>query len=101
MYRFVQCGYGAALLVLAVGSQVFAQGAKVDESIPPYKQVSGISGDLTSIGSDTLGTLMDLWAKAYASRYPSVNPQIQSPGSANAPTALIAGPLNLGPCPAY
>jgi phosphate transport system substrate-binding protein len=97
MYRFVQCGYGAALLVLAIGSQVFGQGAKVDDSIPPYKQVSGISGDLTSIGSDTLGTVMDLWAKAYASRYPSVNPQIQSPGSANAPTALIAGTAQLGP----
>ena len=38
-----------------------------------------------------------LWAKACANRYPSVNPQIQSPGSANAPTALIAGTAELGP----
>ncbi|MDO8826581.1 MAG: phosphate-binding protein, partial [Methylophaga sp.] len=37
--------------------------ADVDPNLPEYKSVSGVSGNLTSIGSDTLNNLMTLWAE--------------------------------------
>jgi len=74
----------------------FAQ-ASVDPSIPTYSKVSGISGNLSSAGSDTLANLMTFWAEAYKTTYPSVNIQIQAAGSSTAPPALTEGTSNLGP----
>ena len=74
----------------------FAQ-ASVDPSIPTYSKVSGISGNLSSVGSDTLANLMTFWAEAYKTTYPSVNIQIQAAGSSTAPPALTEGTSNLGP----
>jgi phosphate transport system substrate-binding protein len=43
--------------------------ADVDPDLPEYTAVSGISGNLSSIGSDTLNNLMTLWAEEpYAAR---------------------------------
>ena len=52
---------------------------------------------LTSVGSDTLGELMQAWAQAYALDAPQVRLQIRTPGSAAAPTALAAGAADIGP----
>ena len=71
--------------------------AVVDPSIKPYVKVSGVSGNLSSVGSDTLANLMTLWAEAYKKQYPSVNIQIQAAGSSTAPPALTEGTANLGP----
>jgi phosphate transport system substrate-binding protein len=59
--------------------------------------VSGISGNISSIGSDTLNNLMTLWAEEYAKFYPNVNIQIQGAGSSTAPPALTEGTANFGP----
>jgi phosphate transport system substrate-binding protein len=40
-----------------------ATAVSVDEGVPEYKPVSGISGNLSSVGSDTLANLMTLWAE--------------------------------------
>jgi phosphate transport system substrate-binding protein len=74
-----------------------AQGTEVDPAIPEYKQVSGVSGNLISIGSDTLNNLMTLWAEGFKAKYPNVNIQIEGKGSATAPPALISGTSQLGP----
>lgn len=71
--------------------------ADVDPSIAEYKQVSGVSGNLISIGSDTLNNLMTLWAEGFKAKYPNVNIQIEGKGSATAPPALIGGTSQLGP----
>lgn len=71
--------------------------AEVDPAIPAYKQVSGVSGNLISIGSDSLNNLMTLWAEGFKAKYPNVNVQIEGKGSATAPPALIAGTSQLGP----
>lgn len=60
-------------------------------------QQSGLSGNLSSAGSDTLADLMSLWAEDFRQLYPNVNLQIQAVGSASAPTALAAGAAQLGP----
>ncbi|MFW5815258.1 MAG: PstS family phosphate ABC transporter substrate-binding protein [Wenzhouxiangella sp.] len=87
------CTAGAVGAVLAAGS-VFAE---VDPDLPEYEPVSGISGNLTSIGSDTLNNLMTLWAEEFQDFYPNVNIQIQGAGSSTAPPALTEGTANFGP----
>ena len=70
---------------------------RLDESLPEYQRVSGLSGNLSSVGSDTLANLMTLWAEEFKRIYPNVNIQIQAPGSSTAPAALTEGTANLGP----
>lgn len=69
----------------------------VDPGIPEYQRVGGISGNLSSVGSDTLGSLMTLWAEEFRRVYPNVNIQFQSLGSSSASPALSEGTANLGP----
>ena len=74
-----------------------AQQVKVDPAIPAYQPVSGISGNLNSVGSDTLNNLMTLWAEGFKKVYPNINIQIEGKGSSTAPPALIEGTAQLGP----
>jgi len=62
-----------------------------------YEKVSGVDGNLNSIGSDTLNNLMTYWAEAFGKLYPNVRIQVEGKGSATAPPALIAGTAQLGP----
>jgi len=85
-------------LVAASVSVVSVQAAtKVDADIPSYKKASGVSGNLSSVGSDTLANLMTLWAEEFKRAYPNVNIQIQAAGSSTAPPALTEGTSNVGP----
>ena len=70
---------------------------KVDAELGEYAATSGVSGNLSSVGSDTLANLMTLWAEEYKRFYPNVNIQIQAAGSSTAPPALTEGTSNLGP----
>ncbi|MEA5444362.1 phosphate ABC transporter substrate-binding protein PstS family protein [Gammaproteobacteria bacterium AB-CW1] len=71
--------------------------ADVDPNLPEYEAVSGISGNLSSQGSDTLNNLMALWAEEFQDFYPNVNIQIQGAGTSTAPPALAEGTANFGP----
>lgn len=71
--------------------------ADVDKNLPNYEKASGVSGNLSSVGSDTLANLMTLWAEDFKRNYPNVNIQIQAAGSSTAPPALTEGTSNLGP----
>ena len=89
----------AAMLVsvaLFSANNVLAQ-ATVDENLPVYEKTSGVSGNLSSVGSDTLANLMTLWAESFKRTYPNVNVQIQAAGSSTAPPALTENTSNLGP----
>lgn len=70
---------------------------KVDAKTPEYKKVEGVTGNLNSIGSDTLNNLMALWTEGFRAQYPNVNIQVEGKGSATAPPALISGTAQLGP----
>ncbi len=85
-----------APVVLAVMQPALADVA-VDKAIPGYSKTSGVSGNLSSVGSDTLANLMTLWAEEFKRLYPNVNIQIQAAGSSTAPPALTEGTSNLGP----
>lgn len=69
----------------------------LDPALPDYQRASGVSGNLSSVGSDTLANLMTLWAEEYKRVYPNVNIQVQAAGSSTAPPALTEGTSNLGP----
>ncbi len=86
-----------ALGTLTAGPTSAQEAIKVDPAIPAYKAASGISGNLNSIGSDTLNNLMTLWAEGFKKFYPNVNIQIEGKGSSTAPPALIEGTAQLGP----
>jgi phosphate transport system substrate-binding protein len=76
-------------------STIFA--LEVDPDIKPYQSVSGVSGNLNSIGSDTLNNLMTYWAEGFQEVYPNVKIQIEGKGSSTAPPALTSGAAQLGP----
>lgn len=69
----------------------------VDSALPDYAVSSGVSGNLNSVGSDTLNNLMTFWAEGFKGKYPNVNIQIEGKGSSTAPTALTSGAAQLGP----
>ena len=82
---------------LAAALLTSAAYAGVDASLPAYQKASGVSGNFSSVGSDTLNNLMTLWAEDYKRLYPNVNIQIQGAGSSTAPPALTEGTANFGP----
>lgn len=71
--------------------------AAVDPTLPDYQRVSGVSGNFTSIGSDSLANMMTLWVEEFKRHYPNVNVQVQSAGSSTAPPALAEGTSQVGP----
>lgn len=85
-----------ATALFAAASQAAASDL-LDAKLPVYTPVSGISGNLNSIGSDTLNNLMTLWAEGFEAIYPNVKIQIEGKGSSTAPPALIEGTAQLGP----
>jgi len=74
-----------------------AYAAQESSDLPSYAPVSGISGNLSSVGSDTLANLMILWSDEFKRFYPNVNVQIQASGSSTAPPALTERTANVGP----
>jgi phosphate transport system substrate-binding protein len=86
------------LLAAGLGAALsFPAAAQVDEKLPEYEAVSGVSGSVVSIGSDTLNNLMTLWAEEFQEFYPNVTIEIQGAGSSTAPPALTEGTSNFGP----
>jgi phosphate transport system substrate-binding protein len=85
----------AAALAAAVAMTSAA--IALDASLPPYQPATGISGQLKSVGSDTLGNEMEGWAKGFMALYPDVKIDVEAKGSATAPPALLDGSSQLGP----
>ena len=89
---------GMALTATIAAATAQAAGkVEVDAALPDYSKASGVAGNLSSVGSDTLANLMTLWAENYKKLYPNVNIQIQAAGSSTAPPALTEGTSNIGP----
>jgi phosphate transport system substrate-binding protein len=83
--------------VLMSGLAVAGGQVQLDPGLQPYKAVSGVSGNISSVGSDTLNNLMTHWAETFSRFYPNAKVQIEGKGSSTAPPALIAGTAQLGP----
>jgi len=87
---------GMVAIGLGVGS-ANAQAVKVDPSIAGYAKVAGVSGNINSVGSDTMNNMMTLWAESFIKLYPNIKVQVEGKGSSTAPPALIAGTAQFGP----
>jgi phosphate transport system substrate-binding protein len=87
----------AAAIALGAPLTSLAGDATVDKEIAAYAKVSGISGNLSSVGSDTLNNVMTFWAESFHAAYPSVRVQVEGKGSSTAPPALIEATAQLGP----
>ena len=85
---------GLSLLLPALG---LAANVTVDSGLKKYTKVSGVAGNISSVGSDTMNNLMTLWGEEFKRLYPNVNIQIQGAGSSTAPPALTEGTANFGP----
>jgi phosphate transport system substrate-binding protein len=83
--------------IIGLSSLVSFSTLALDENLPEYTKVSGISGNVSSVGSDTLANMMTFWAEDFKRTYPNVNVQIQAAGSSTAPPALTEATSNLGP----
>jgi len=86
----------AAMFVASLGVSAF-QAVKVDPALIAYQKTSGVSGSLSSVGSDTMNNLMTLWAETFRKFYPNVKVQVEGKGSSTAPPALIGGTAQFGP----
>jgi hypothetical protein len=74
--------------VLAANLVAITAAIALDANLPAYQAVSGISGQIKSVGSDTLNNEMALWAKGFEGQYPGVTIEIEGKVSATAPPAL-------------
>ena len=92
-YKLASLGLGTLLVATAASAQV----VQVDSAILAYQRGPAVSGNLNSVGSDTMNNLMTYWGEAYAKIYPTVRIQVEGKGSSTAPPALIAGTSQLGP----
>ena len=89
---------GAPSMAASPSTAEPAAGAvKVDPAIAAYQKTSGVSGSLSSIGSDTMNNLMTLWGEAFSRMYPNVKLQVEGKGSSTAPPALISATAQFGP----
>lgn len=86
---------GAAFCFL-VPALAVAQVA-VDPKLPSYKPVAGVSGQLKSVGSDTMNPLMLLWTEKFKEYYKGVRSEVEGQGSSKAMPALIEGSASFGP----
>ena len=92
-----QMTMGLVLATVAATASLGAAQVKLDPDLPRYRAVSGVSGNVSSVGSDTLNNLMTHWAESFQKFYPNARIQIEGKGSSTAPPALISGTAQLGP----
>ncbi|MGH7863373.1 MAG: PstS family phosphate ABC transporter substrate-binding protein [Candidatus Binataceae bacterium] len=83
--------------VAGIALSAVARAESVDSGLNDYAQVAGISGNLKSVGSDTMNNLMTLWAEGFNKMYPNVKVEIEGKGSSTAPPALISSAAQFGP----
>lgn len=93
----LRANYLKQLNVLTVLVSLFWLSPVVAEDLEHYTPAQLDSGSLTSVGSDSMDTLVALWVQDYSQHQPNVSIQVQSRGSASAPAALIEGVADLGP----
>ena len=71
--------------------------ASLPPGIPKYIPVKNLSGPLSSVGADTMESLMQLWIEGFTHIYPDVHFTMEAKASGTAAPALISGTAQLGP----
>jgi len=87
----------AVTVSLTLTTLLIASTQRSNAQINAYKKAAGVTGNLSSVGSDTLANVMTQWSEGFRRFYPGVNVQVEAKGSGTAPPALISGTSQLGP----
>jgi phosphate transport system substrate-binding protein len=87
----------AGALVTLTAIAVADEPVHIDSKLMPYKQASGVSGNIKTVGSDTMNNMVTLWAEDFRKVYPNVQVEIEGKGSSTAPPALVEGTATFGP----
>lgn len=95
--KLLKLARNIGLTLLTSGLVVSANASTIDKKLPNYVKTQGVSGNMSSVGSDTLANMMTFWAEEFKRNYPNVNIQIQAAGSSTAPPALTEGTSQFGP----
>lgn len=85
------------LTLVLTSMSLLSTSVAIGEELDVYQKVPGISGSLTSVGSDTLAGMTTLWVEEFKQLYPGVSGQVQASGSSTAPPALTEGTAQFGP----
>src|SRR5436190_22311527 len=85
------------VLSVFVALSARGQAVEVDPALPSYKAIQGVTGEIKSLGSETMNNEMTSWVEGFKTFYPNVTPAIVGKGSGEAPTALIQGTALFGP----
>jgi phosphate transport system substrate-binding protein len=91
------CAFAVLTAVMVWTGLTVAEGLNLDPKLARYSPVSGVSGSIKSVGSDTMNNLVTLWAEGFRNHYPNVQVEIEGKGSSTAPPALISGTATFGP----
>ncbi|MBE3654279.1 phosphate ABC transporter substrate-binding protein [Vibrio navarrensis] len=86
-----------ALWSLTLSFSLLSPAQAFDTPLEDYHKVPGVSGNLLSVGSDTLAGMTTLWVEEFKSLYPNINAQVQASGSSTAPPALTEQTAQFGP----
>lgn len=72
--------------------------ARLEEKLPDYLPGPSIPdrGVITSVGSDSMDPLMQLWLDDFHAAHPGITYNLVSKGSATAPKAMVAGTTLMG-----
>ncbi|MGV8604142.1 phosphate-binding protein, partial [Pseudomonas aeruginosa] len=70
----------AALTFVAACVGASSALAAIDPALPEFQKASGVSVNLSSVGSDPLANLITMWAEESRRLYLNVNSQIQAAG---------------------
>ncbi len=70
---------------------------QVDPKLPSYKPAIGVSGQLKTVGSDSMNNLLQKWTEKFRDYYKGVRAEVEGQGSSTAMPALIVGASSFGP----
>lgn len=90
MHPILFCGCLVVLLCDATA-------VEVDSAIVEYQPAPAMTGDLNSVGGDTLNNLLTFWAEAFLEHHSTVKIQIEGKGGDTPASALIRRFSQIGP----
>lgn len=82
------------LMALGMGQP---SSSALDPGLPTYEPVQSVAGNLRTVGSDTMGNVVGLWAEGFKRAHPGVRIQIEAKGSSTGPPALMEGQAQFAP----
>ncbi len=94
MIRPVCAAAICAVMALGMGQPA---DSLLDDDLPSYEPQQRVAGNLRTVGSDTMGNVMGLWAEGFKRFHPGVRIQVEAKGSSTGPPALMEGQAHFAP----